>query len=252
MKDDTYCNEARGDRFVAYLYDDLDSSGRAEMDAHLAACESCRAELAAFRSLRRELGRWALPEPSAGFTPGMAPAPGRLSLWARLTAVPAWAQAAAAVLVVGAAAGLANLEIQYDAGGLAVRTGWLRPAQAAVAPDESAAPWDADLEALAAELRGELDATRAEVRPVATTAVNAERVQGLIDDSERRHQREMALRLAELARDLQAQRRGDLEKIQYSLGMMESNLGTMQNIGVEVMRQRQMINDLAVPASQRR
>ena len=39
--------------------------------------------------------------------------------------IPAWAQAAAAVLLLGVAAGLANLDIRYDGEGLRVRTGWL-------------------------------------------------------------------------------------------------------------------------------
>jgi hypothetical protein len=115
----------------------------------------------------------------------------------------------------------------------------------------AAPPWQADLEALASQLRTEVEATRAKAQP-APANVDAARVQTLIADSERRQDRELALRIAELARDMQVQRRGDLEKIQYTLGVMESNLGVMQNLGVEVMRQRELINGLAVPASQGR
>ena len=49
--------------------------------------------------------------------------------------MPAWAQLAAASLVVGVAAGISGLDVQYGKDGLSVRTGWNRPAdsrQAAV------------------------------------------------------------------------------------------------------------------------
>jgi hypothetical protein len=77
------------------------------------------------------------------------------------------------------------------------------------------------------------------------------RVRGLIDESEQRQRRELALRLADMLRDVQFQRRDDLEKIDRSLGVIQANLGMMQSTGVEVMRQRQMLNDLAVRVSQR-
>jgi hypothetical protein len=73
----------------------------------------------------------------------------------------------------------------------------------------------------------------------------------LIGASEQRQRRELALRLAEVLRDVESQRRDDIEKIGRSLGVIQANLGVMQNTGVEVMRQRQMINDLAVRVSQR-
>ncbi|MGE0703320.1 MAG: anti-sigma factor [Vicinamibacterales bacterium] len=257
MNDQTYCNGSRGEEIVAYLYDDLDAAERERLEAHVQACAACRSEMSSLRGIRRELGRWNPPEPSVGFTPGIAPAPGRIGAWTKMKAVPVWAQAAAAMLLVGAAAGLANIEVRRDEAGFLVRTGWSQP-QVVTAPSpspsaaevSSPAPWRADLEALAVALRSELQASQAEPRPAAGPQTAEAGVRTLITESERRQQRELALRIAELARDVQAQRRSDLEKIQYSLGIMESNLGAVQNIGVEVMRQRQMINDLAVPVSQ--
>jgi hypothetical protein len=76
-------------------------------------------------------------------------------------------------------------------------------------------------------------------------------VAALIDESEQRQRRELALRLAEAVRDLHVQRRDDLARIDRSLGVIQANVGVMQNTGVEVMRHRQMINDLAVRVSQR-
>ena len=60
------------------------------------------------------------------------------------------------------------------------------------------------------------------------------RVRALVDESEKRQQRELALRVAEVLRDVNAQRQADLVKIDRSLGAVQNNLG------VEVMKQRQI------------
>ena len=46
-------------------------------------------------------------------------------MWAALGDLPLWAQVAAAMLCVGVAAGVANLEVRYEGGRLSVRTGWI-------------------------------------------------------------------------------------------------------------------------------
>jgi hypothetical protein len=69
-------------------------------------------------------------------------------------------------------------------------------------------------------------------------------VRALLDESERRQQRELALRVAEVLRDVSTQRQADLVKIDRSLGAVQNNLG------VEVMKQRQSLN-LLYHASQR-
>ena len=71
------------------------------------------------------------------------------------------------------------------------------------------------------------------------------RARALVAESERNQQRELALRVAEVFRDVQAQRQADLVKIDRSLSLLQNNTG------VEVMRQRQLINSLAVRVSQR-
>src|SRR2546428_261924 len=82
---------------------------RATFDAHLAACRRCRDELADLRGVRSQLGKWAPPEPA--FATGQVPATNhqpRATSWWR--AIPAWAQVAAALLFLGMAAGIANLD----------------------------------------------------------------------------------------------------------------------------------------------
>ena len=115
------------ERLVSYLYDDGSDTERAAVEAHLARCAACAAELAELRAVRASLADWQPPESALGFriTRDSADPPAR-AWWP----LPAWAQAAAAVLVLGAGAGLANLEIRYDNQGLTMRTGWAREAGA--------------------------------------------------------------------------------------------------------------------------
>jgi hypothetical protein len=67
----------------------------------------------------------------------------------------------------------------------------------------------------------------------------------MIRDSEQRQQRELALRIAEEARDRQMQRQADLVKIDRTLGVLSNNTG------MAVRRQEQLLNNLAVRVSQR-
>jgi anti-sigma factor RsiW len=271
----------QGDRagaLIGYLYDDGDAAERAVFDAHVARCPACRAEIAELKAIRSELGRWTPPEPARSFTfapPTSSLAPPPRSVWAKLAEIPGWAQVAAAVLVVGVAAGIANLEVRYDRDGLIVRTGWsaFAPAdagasarqvrsapgdagasarQAGSAPADASAqlapvkPWQSDLTALEAQLRTEFRTATAAPRPA--SAGNDEilrRVRATVEESERRQQRELALRVGELLRDVQAQRNADLVRIDRTLGYIQNDTGT------EVMRQRRLLNDLAVRVSQR-
>ena len=86
--------------------------------------------------------------------------------------------------------------------------------------------------------------------PPASPASDADvtrRVRALVEESEKRQQRELALRIAELLRDVNAQRQADLVKIDRTLGVVQNN------VGIEVMKNRQQINqmDLLYRASQR-
>lgn len=127
------------------------------------------------------------------------------------------------------------------------------PASAAIAatagqapPSASSAPWGADLAALEARLRSDM---RTSVAPPATRAVSArdgeaadllKRVRALVDESETRQQRELALRMAEIASDVRAQRVADLRTIDR----------IQSNTGVDMMRLYRMTNDLAVRVAQ--
>jgi anti-sigma factor RsiW len=241
---------------IAYLYDDIDPAARGVFDAHLAGCEHCRAELEALGGVRTTLARWNPPEPKslAAANPQSAT---RNPQWWRT--IPAWAQVAAALLFLGVSAGIANLDVRYDRDGLAIRTGWSK--QAAQSAQRPAATEQigvasqsgggqgfspaskADLEALERQLRIELRSLAATpavavTRPAASDAEILRKVRALIDDTERRQQRELALRLAQAITDVNAQRQADLRKIDVSLN------GVQNSLGVEVLKQRQSLNYL--------
>jgi hypothetical protein len=126
----------------------------------------------------------------------------------------------------------------------------VNPSQAVSSPAQavqtSVAPWTTDLAALERDLRGAIEARPA----AATTSSSGEeavlrRVRQLVQDSERRQESELALRVGEAVRELQMQRQADLVKIDRTLGLMQSRTG------IEVMRTQRQMNTLAQQVSQR-
>ena len=269
MTDTSFCGYD-GDReaaLIACLYDDgTDVPERALFEAHLFACAICREELAGLRGVRSQLARWAPPEPAVDTIRNPQSAirsPQSATPWWRQ--VPAWAQVAAALLFLGVSAAIANLDVRYDASGLHVRTGWMQPAATAPigeAPADngtrtlvstgSATPWREELAALEQQLRSEMRSVRTAAAQSTAARASApssdadviKRVRALVDESEKRQQRELALRVAEVIRDVATQRQADLVKIDRTLGVVQNNLG------VEVLRDRQRL-DILYRASQR-
>jgi hypothetical protein len=243
----------RDGAIVAFLYDDADGSPgeRTRFETHLPTCARCRADVAALRGVRTQLARWSPPEP----IDLRSTINNQHARWWR--DIPAWAQVAAALLFLGVSAGVANLDVRYDGNGLSIRTGWsTRSGVAQSASPANDAPWRADLAALERQLKTELRAIQASSRPAPAQTVRAasatdadvtRRVRALVEDSEKRQQRELALRIAGLLRDVNAQRQSDLVKIDRTLGVVQNS------VGIEVMKNRQQINqmDLLYRASQK-
>lgn len=247
------------DALVAYLYEETTPEERQAVEAHLATCAACRRELEDLGGVRASLGSWAPPEPELGFRIVRdEPARGR-RLWWR---APAWGLglAATAVLVLAAAAAATHLEVRYDDRGFTVRTGWRSPADTGAATPVmagGAAPWRADLQALEQRLRQDLAArpamtgvTAASVaaaRPVPAMdgAAVLRRVAALITDSEARQQRELALRLTEIMRDVDQQRRTDWVRISQGFGRLE------ELAGAGAAQQREVLNYLMRVTQQR-
>jgi hypothetical protein len=299
---ESICSYA-GDRdgaLIAFLYDsEGETPERARFEAHVQTCERCRDELVLLRGVRMQLAQWAPPEP--GFAIANPRSIARLHPVGALQSVadpqganppsairnpqsrgwrevPVWAQVAAALLFLGVSAGIANLDVRYDASGLSVRTGWSKSAPVASAAlpaasasasspgrvvnaDAATAPWRVDLTALERQLRSEIRAVQTSVHatPAAAQLVRStqagdgssgevvRRVRALIEESEKRQNSELALRIAEVMRDVHAERQADLVRIDRTLGAVQNNLG------VEVMKTRQQVNQMNIlyRASQR-
>jgi hypothetical protein len=75
----------QGDK-LDVLYGEADAAARARVSAHVETCGACREEMAGLGSLRRDLGRWRLPQARTGFSP-------------RGFVVPRWLAAAALFLL---------------------------------------------------------------------------------------------------------------------------------------------------------
>jgi hypothetical protein len=235
---------------IAYLYGDIEPAARQVVDAHLARCRECADEVTALGHVRSELRLWVPPNAELDFTIVQKSAlPGsnvlRPARW--WDTVPVWAQAAAAVLVLAAGAGIANLQVKSGPDGFVVSTGWMpfdssttSSARGALVaqdtqPDEA---WKPALVALEQQLRNEIKSTRDPVTRVASRGTADEatvrRVQQLINEAEQRQQRELAARLIDLTRDINMQRRADMQSISRVVGSYDEQL----------LRQRQMINNV--------
>jgi hypothetical protein len=241
---------------VAYLYNEIDEADRLRVDEHLRECAACESEVGALAGVRTGLTQWAPPNVELGFTivrknapePATAPAPESapdLSAARGWSAVPVWAQALAAVLVLAVSAAVANVQVKSGPDGLVVSTGWMTPAPAPASAAEAATPdaggeqWRTALIALETQLREEIRSNRE------TGVVNAasrsevdeatiRRVRELLVASETRQNRELALRVTQLTRDMNIQRRSDLLRVEQAIG----------NTSVEMAKQRQTVNYL--------
>ncbi len=174
--------------------------------------------------------------------------------------VPALAQVAAGILLFAGGAALANLEVRYDSGGFAIRTGWQKAAPAAardaanlpaaravtVAPVPAAAPaqqpagadapWRTEMASLERQLRDEFRQQMTTVRAASAVAgptgvpapVSADErrvlasVQAMIDDSAQRQQLWTSYRINQVMGEFQTQRRADLARVQQNLDRLDA------------------------------
>ncbi len=233
---------------VAYLYGEVDAATRDRVDAHLAGCATCATEVAALGDVRTELSLWGPPDAALGFQivqkAGQPPAPVlRPARWWSTT--PAWAQAAAAVFVIGVGLGAANVRIESGHGGISVSTGWMAPAAPVTAPvTASDDAWRTALVALEQQLRDEIrtareqNTVRAAAAPQPADEATLRRVQQLLAASEHRQERELALRFTQFVADQNLQRRADIQRISQSV---YQSLGQVDQ---QMLRQRQMMNNV--------
>ena len=235
---------------VSYAYGEIDHDTRQAVDAHLASCDACAAEVTALGDVRSSIGLWVPPDVELDFTivkKSQLPASNVLRPARWWNTVPVWAQAAAALLVIAAGLSIANVRVTSTAEGISVSTGWMQPVASepigreANGPQVAAATADdfkLQLASLEQKLRDEIRSTHAQESkagargPVDEATIR--RVQQLIAASEERQERELAVRFVELTRDMNMQRRADLMNITRGMVGYEDQL----------QRQRQTINNL--------
>ena len=242
---------------VTYLYDECEPAERRAIDTHLAICPVCAAEIATLSSTSLQLAAWTPPALDVNFrvvAEQRASTVVRPARWWQQP-MPAWAQAAAAAVIFGA-----GLSLGVVGGVTSGRSVVPAPAAAASALTEAAPPANVasrdDLESLAQRLRAEMSNMRA-VPVSASTASSSSspsvsgsesellsRVRALIEESEQRQRRELALRTAEVVRDIDVQRQSDFTRIQRVFGQFEGTAGA------EIQQQRQDLNNL-IRVSQR-
>jgi septal ring factor EnvC (AmiA/AmiB activator) len=234
---------------LGYLYGELPGTERDAFERHLKSCTDCRTEVDGLRTTRTYLESWTPPEPDLGFQVVRGPQASRPSArWWGLS--PAWGLAAAAMLVGGISAAIANVEVTTAADGITVRTGWNRTAepQGQVSAQNPQARTDAQrVAALEARLR-ELETQIASVRsapPATPTNAVASRmsdaemvrlVRQLIEQSEERQQGVLARQILQVNRDVETARRTDFDRL--GRGMVE-----IQRTAVEAYQRQRAIED---------
>jgi hypothetical protein len=222
-----------------YLYDEGDPAERIRIAQHLHECAPCSVAVLEMQSVRGLLKEWTPPTPELGFKVVQSPAAPARPTWRLGAAWPTWAQAAAAAVLFVAGMAVSQLQFQYGNGALTVRTRAVEPTQAAEAsvvhtgtdvflpptyvntPDPSSPSID----------RGGSAAS-----PSADEMLR--RVKTLIDQSEMRQQRELALRLSDVVHDFDTQRQADMQRVDQNFGQLEGQTGA------EVARTRELVNSL--------
>ena len=216
------------DALLDYLYDEGDPAERVAIATHLQECTTCSVAVLEFQTVRGMLSEWAPPASPLGFRI-VQDAQRDKATGSRSTAW-GWAQgvAAAALFAAGMAVS-SQLDVRYGDGALTVRSRSAAPVRAARTASIELPP--------SGELPPLPDSPST---PSGTLSPDEmlQRVRAMIEASETRQQRELAVRLAQVAREVDTQHRADLVRIQQNLGQME------METGAQIDQQRQLMDYL--------
>jgi hypothetical protein len=255
----SYCGDPGA--LVSYLYNDGSPEELAAIAAHVQACVACTAELASLGDTRELLSTWSPPQTELGLTlsasdalpvAGVVPAASTTSValvaadvpwWRQST--PVWMQAVAATMVfaAGMAIGTSGRGAAPAASPSAANPVQPAPSQATALKGEGISR--GELDALEERLRAEFarlsPATPAQ--PTQTAARTDDealinRVRALLTESEERQRGELALRTAQVMRDMEIQRKVDMATVQQDI------LKVQGITGAELKRQGELQNIL--------
>jgi hypothetical protein len=228
------------DALLDYLYEEGDPAERIKVAQHLQECAPCSVAVLELQSVRGLLGEWTPPKATLGFkvvrgdadAPAIPESVSAARGWRPGAGWPVWAQAAAAVFLFAAGMGVSQLQFEYGNGVLTVRS---RSAVPAPAVEASIIHGGSDVFLPPTPVSAPDTGT---APPAATVDEMLRRVQTLIDQSESRQQRELALRLSDVVHDFDTQRQADMRRVDQNFGQLEGQTGE------EVARQRELLNSL--------
>jgi anti-sigma factor RsiW len=258
----SYCGEPGA--LVSYLYNDGSPDELAAIEAHVQTCDACTAELAALGDTREVLSAWSPPQTELGLTlaasdalpvaatvatmpvPAVPAAVAEVPWWRQSS--PVWMQAVAASMVfaagmtIGAGRGAAPATSNSVA-----EAGQPVSGQAVAAVRTDAVKTDnvsrGELADLERRLRADLARLSTASTPVQTAARSEDeallkRVRLLLSESEERQRSELALRTAQVLRDIEIQRKVDMATVQQDIGQIQGTTGA------ELKQQRELYNML--------
>ena len=215
------------DALLDYLYEEGDPAERLKIAEHLQECAACSVAVLEFQSVRGMLSQWAPPASELGFKIVQdAPAPPRRAVWApaRLST---FAQLAAGILLFVAGVAVSQVRVRVADGAVIVTTRPAAPAPSirnasiTLPPQTVRAADDVNTDQLR-ELLARLEGQGASS---VDTEHLLQRVRAMIDQSEQRQQREyremLALRLSQVAREVDTQHQADMLKIQQDFGRQQ-------------------------------
>lgn len=218
---------------VAYLYEECEPELRDVISGHLTRCDSCASEVDGLGWTRSRLEVWTPPMPQLGFQMPVPTRDVRLPWWR--APMPAWAQAAAALVIFGV-----GLSVGLARGPVAAPQVASNPPAAAAQAAPTTGPTRTDLAELEERIKSEIAQLRnvAPVRQVVATSDDEtmKKVEALLVQSEERQRREFTLRTVEMARDFEAQRRIDMASVREAVGQFQGVTGT------EIRQQREAID----------
>jgi anti-sigma factor RsiW len=202
------------DALLDYLYDEGDPTERLAIAKHLQECVTCSVAVLELRTVRGMLAEWKPPLAQGSV---MQPVSDRQRWWAETTSSRSWVQVAAGVLLFVSGMAVSQLHVNYTDGTLTVRA---RPAAPAVDPPIPAGR-TASIHLPAAPVAVADASTPSDAAQREAMEDLLQRVRAMIDQSESRQQRELALRLSQVAGEVDAQHQADLLRIQQDFGRQQ-------------------------------
>lgn len=228
------------DAMLDYLYEEGDPAERLKIAKHLQECAACSVAVLEFQNVRGMLRYWTPPGSALGFrvvqdgafspTSVALPSPGasvdqgaQTGAWlpwirSASQSMP-WLQAAAAVLLFVAGMAVSQFTVDYDDGRVVVSGRSAGPVANTRASSITLAP----------QAASDVTSPNAGVTPQPVpadrdpvdTEVLLQRVRAMIDQSEQRQKSELALRLSQVAREVDTQHKADLLQIQQDFGQQQ-------------------------------